>query len=184
MTDLVSLDVRSAKRTDKPLLEDMMQHYLEGFASFETIQQDAIGKYVYPYLKHYWEDPNRYPFLFRVAGEPAGFALLRFEADPITGQGIMHLAEFFVAPRFRRTGIGTEAARRLWDLFPGRWSVRVLTSNKPAYPFWKQVISHYTAQGYNEQAPFEVVGGAITFTFMSATDTDLPDDIDPELFDF
>ena len=179
-----ALDIRSAKIADKPLLAGLMQQYLAEFATFETVEQDADGNYVYPYLDHYWGDPNRYPFLFHIADAPAGFALLRFEADPVTGQAVMHVAEFFVLPAFRRRGIGAWAAARLWDLFPGQWSLQVLRSNKNAYPFWKQVVSDYTDNNYSEQPPAQAIGGAFTFTFMSATDAELPDDIEPDIFDF
>ena len=184
MTQTASLEVRSAKHADKTELAALMQDYLAEFATFESVQQDADGHYVYPYFDHYWEDPNRYPFLFRVDGESAGFALLRFELDPVNGQGVMHMAEFFVARPYRRRGIGTRAATRLWDLFPGHWRLNVLRSNKNAYPFWRQVIGDYTNNEYVEQAPIEAVGGAFTFSFMSASDADMPDDLDPETVDF
>lgn len=177
------LEVRSAKRAEAPLLATLMQSYLAEFATFETVEKDSDGRYIYPYFDYYWEDPNRYPFLIRVAGEIAGFALLRFEADPLTGESVMHLAEFFIVESFRRRGLGTAAAEYLWNLFPGRWSLGVLKSNRNAYPFWKQAIAGYTGN-YTEQGPAEAIGGAYTFTFMSAVEAELPDDVDPEVFDF
>lgn len=184
MTAPEALGVRSAKRAEVPVMAELMQAYLTEFATFETVAQDADGRYIYPYFEHYWEDPNRYPFLFMDGAEPVGFALLRFEADPLTGQGVMELAEFFVVPARRRSGIGTAAAEKLWDLFPGQWRLSVLTSNRNAQPFWRRVVSEYTEGNYTEQAPTQAVGGAFTFTFASRIDADLPDDIDPELFDF
>lgn len=184
MTDDDRLDIRSAKRSEKPLLANLMQDYLAEFDTFDSVEQDADGQYRYPYFNHYWEDPNRYPFLIREAGEIAGFALLRYEADPLTGKGVMQVAEFFVTKPFRRRGIGAAAATRLWDLFPGEWSLMVLASNKNAYPFWKQVIGDYTGGNYTEQAPQRAIGGAFTFTFASATDAELPDDTDPDVYDF
>lgn len=178
------LDVRSAKQAEKPLLAALMQDYLAEFDTFDSVERNADGSYSYPYLDHYWQDPNRYPFLFRVDDELAGFALIRFEADPLTGQGVMHLAEFFVTKPFRRQGVGTAAAIRLWDLFPGKWSLMVLASNKNAYPFWQQAVGNYSRGNYTEQRPQQAIGGAYTFTFMSETDADLPDDIDPEIYDF
>lgn len=176
-------EVRSARKNEATILDQLMQSYLAEFATFESVETDASGRYVYPFLSHYWEDPNRYPFLIRVDGDIAGFALVRFEVDVGTGREALDLAEFFVLPAFRRNRVGTAAARHLFDLFPGRWHVRVLKSNKNAQPFWRRVISEYTGQNYNEQAPGTAIGGNYTYTFLSATDADLPDDLD-DLIDY
>ncbi|MEX1236798.1 MAG: GNAT family N-acetyltransferase [Pseudomonadales bacterium] len=179
----MNLDIRSARKREAEILDHLMQSYLAEFATFESVETDQTGRYVYPFLSHYWEDPNRYPFLIRCDGDIAGFALLRFEVDPVAGREAMELAEFFVLPQFRRSRVGTAAARHLFDLFPGRWNVRVLKSNRNAYPFWRQVISDYTGNHYNEQPPGTAVGGNYTFTFQSATDADMPDDLD-DLVDY
>ncbi len=181
---MTQLDVRSAKRADKARLGELLQEYLAEFATFEHIEQHDDGSYVYPYFDHYWEDPNRYPFLFRQGDAPAGFALLRFDIDPATGRESMEMAEFYIRPDFRRSGAGRAAATQLWELFPGRWIVRVLKSNKNAYPFWKTVIAAYTEGRYEEQAPATAIGGAFTFTFESATDAEIPDDLDIDFLDY
>lgn len=178
-----TLEIRSAKKSEKGIVEALMQDYMAEFATFEPVEQDADGKYVYPYLPHYWGDPNRYPFLIRVGEDIAGFALLRFEANPLDGQGEMEMAEFYVTPPFRRSAVGTRTAVHLWNLFPGKWVVRVLKSNKNAYPFWKRAIDDYTGGQYQEQAPAQAIGGFISFTFESATDASLPDNIEPDLLD-
>lgn len=175
--------VRSAKRAQAPQLAELLQDYLREFATFESVDQDESGQYVYPYLAHYWEDPNRYPFLFWLDERPVGFALLRHDMDPSTGRQVMDLAEFFVIPDVRRSGLGQAAAHRLWDLFPGPWTLRVLRSNKNAQPFWRKVISRYTGSRYHEQPPEGFAGGFYTFTFTSGSDLDLPDDISPDFID-
>ncbi|MDZ7686141.1 MAG: GNAT family N-acetyltransferase [Gammaproteobacteria bacterium] len=117
--------VTSAKVREQDRLFGLLQDYLAEFDEFEDVEKNEDGTYVYPFLPHYWEDPNRYPFLFRADDELAGFALLRFEVDPASGYESMDMAEFYVVPNYRRNGYGREAARRWWDLFPGRWIVRV-----------------------------------------------------------
>ncbi|MCB1694094.1 MAG: GNAT family N-acetyltransferase [Pseudomonadales bacterium] len=176
--------VSSAKAGERQVVAALMQDYLAEFATFDYVEQDADGRYVYPYLPHYWEDPHRYPFLLRVDDEIAGFALTRLEADPANGRMVMDMAEFYVVPAYRRRGVGDAAARRLWDLFPGNWSVRVLASNKGAYPFWKQAISSYTDNQFREESPQRPVGGIYTFTFATGTDVDIPDDLEPDFLDY
>lgn len=176
--------IRPARFADKPAVAAMLQPYLAGFAEFEHVEQDSDGRYVYPYLDFYWEDPNRYPFLLLAGDDTAGFALCRFDIDPLTGHDHMEIAEFFVDPGFRRQGIGGEAATRLWNLFPGRWMVRVLKSNLPAIPFWQQTIADYTKGRFTEQPPTTAVGGAITFTFESATRAEMPEGVEQDYLDF
>lgn len=184
MNRAVTPQVTSAKKAEAPLLETLIQEYLAEFARFEAVEQDDSGRYVYPYLPHYWEDPNRYPFLFRLQDQVVGFALLRFEVDPVVGNERMELAEFFVREPFRRRGMGTRVAEHLWNLFPGRWVVRVLRSNRNAYPFWQQAIDRYTGAKFNESPPETAVGGAYTFTFESRASPEMPDDVEPDILDY
>ncbi|MEX2488477.1 MAG: GNAT family N-acetyltransferase [Pseudomonadales bacterium] len=166
----MKVDVRSAKQHEAPIVDNLLQLYLYDFSRFEDIKQGEDGRYRYPYLAHYWEDPARYPFLFRVDGKLAGFALLRLDADPVTGQQSMDVTEFFVSGPYRRRGIGAQAAQRLWDLFPGQWHVRVLKWNDAAYHFWKQVIGEYTHSRFNERVDDGITRTTV-FVFHSGADS-------------
>jgi predicted acetyltransferase len=57
----------------------------------------------------------------------------------------LDIAEFFVARRYRRSSVGRAAAFQLWDRMPGRWIVRVSEGNHRGLPFWRKVVSEYTA---------------------------------------
>jgi predicted acetyltransferase len=142
--------IREAKNQEQPVIKNLMQLYLHDFSEFADVEIQDDASYDYPYLKHYWQDPDRFPFLIRLDGNLAGFALVRKEVTPDTGQPLTSLAEFFVLRRLRRLGIGRRAATKLWDLLPGSWVIEVLESNKEAYPFWKQVISAYTREEFEE----------------------------------
>ena len=50
------------------------------------------------------------------------------------------LAEFFILKRYRRTGVGRQAARALFDRFRGRWQLSILARNAPAIAFWRRVL--------------------------------------------
>jgi len=170
----MSVDVRSAKQHEASILENLLQLYVHDFSEFEEIYPGADGRYAYPYLAHYWEDPGRYPFLIRVDNNLAGFALLRLDSDPVTGQQAMDVAEFFVLRTYRRHGVGARAARKLWDLFPGQWHVRVLNSNEAAYHFWKTIIGEYTNSRFSESVT-DTAGRTTVFVFQSETDSEMPD---------
>ena len=52
--------------------------------------------------------------------------------------------------KYRKEGIGKQAAFYLFDLFPGTWEVAELETNLPAQIFWRKVISEYTDNNYLE----------------------------------
>ena len=61
------------------------------------------------------------------------------------------MAEFFVMSKYRRRGVGSEAARFAFDRFPGRWEVREMAANTPAQAFWRRVIGDYTGDNFTER---------------------------------
>lgn len=180
----MKLEVASAKKKEAHIVDNLLQLYLHDFSEFEPDEIGADGRFDYPYLQHYWDDPDRYPFLFRVDGHLAGFALLRFEADPLTGRHVMDMAEFFIMRRYRDKGVGEQAAVYLWDLFPGQWQVRVLKSNERALGFWRHIIARYTDDAFAEHRGEGALANAIEFTFRSRGNTDMPDEPGMDALDY
>lgn len=109
-------------------IRDMMAPYLR--------ELTTGGLTVYPQLGLYWEDADRIPYLVRVAGEDAGFALVR--RHPCTD--FREMAEFYIAPAHRRQGVGRMAAQVLFARYPGWWHLQILDGNTGAQAFWRRVI--------------------------------------------
>jgi predicted acetyltransferase len=88
-----------------------------------------------------------FPFLIRVDGHPAGFALVkRLSEAPAT----FDMGEFFVARQHRRQGIGRWVATELFDAFGGSWEVREMPENASARHFWRRIIADYTNGAFTE----------------------------------
>jgi predicted acetyltransferase len=94
------------------------------------------GPLHYPYLALYWQDRQRLPYLIRVNGDDAGFALVREHPE----QRFHEMAEFYVRPQYRRHRVGRHAARALFAGHPGWWHLQVLDDNAPAQAFWAAAI--------------------------------------------
>ncbi len=184
--DDMEVTIRSAKKSEAGILANLLPLYMHDFSEFDDVAIAETGKFEYPYLDHYWQDPDRYPFLIYADNNLAGFILIRFEADPLDGAGQMDVAEFFVLRGYRRHKVGSAAAILIWDLFPGRWQVRVLESNKGALPFWEQLIASYSVNHYNRQVSSGGMNlrAEIAFTFNSRTEDDIPPDVDMENVDY
>jgi predicted acetyltransferase len=143
----MSLVVIEAAEHQRPVLRRLVELYRYDFSELDGADVDPHGEYGYRYLDHYWTDPTRHPFVFQVGGHWAGFALVH--------EGSPHdMAEFFVMRKYRRQGLGRQAAVELFGRFPGRWQVRQLLVNEAATAFWKEVIPYPFAQGLT---PDEVV---------------------------
>jgi predicted acetyltransferase len=52
--------------------------------------------------------------------------------------------------KYRRLKIGTDVARRVFAMFPGKWEVSQEVLNLPAQTFWRKTIADCTAGDYTE----------------------------------
>ena len=59
--------------------------------------------------------------------------------------------EFFVMRKYRRIGVGSAFATRLFDMFPGRWEVAEVAPNTNGAAFWRAVIGKYTDGHFEER---------------------------------
>jgi predicted acetyltransferase len=87
-------------------------------------------------------------WLVRADGRPAGFTII-LRADTNLPEGVdIELMDFYITPKYRRQGVGVQAARAAFDLYHGRWVVYQLERNLAARAFWQQVIGDYTGGAY------------------------------------
>jgi predicted acetyltransferase len=86
--------IKTADIKDKPLIYSMLQDYLRDLTQFETIPLNESGEYEYQYLKYYWTENIRYPYLLYCNEDISGFALVRKE------EKFFSMAEFSVLPNF------------------------------------------------------------------------------------
>lgn len=95
----------------------------------------------------YWQ-PNCYPFIIRMDGELAGFALInKIGSAPEVD---WNMGEFFIVGKFQGKGIGRQVAFELFNMFPGKWEVMQMPPNLPAIKFWKKVVAEYTSDQFIE----------------------------------
>jgi predicted acetyltransferase len=144
----MNVGILPASLADKPVLRNLLELCQHDYSEYNHDDVDEHGLFGYKYLDQYWTEAERYPFLIRVDGRLAGFVLVRrVEEDPVT----YSIAEFFVMRKYRRQGIGGQAARFIFDRFPGRWQIEQEADNLPAQNFWRHVIAEYTQENFTEQ---------------------------------
>ena len=126
--------IKKADIKDKSLIYSMLQNYLRDLTQFETIPLNESGEYEYQYLKYYWTENNRYPYLFYCGEDVAGFALVRKE------ENFFSMAEFTVLPDCRRKGRGTSCATEVIQQHPGKWHIEYNINNTAGKNFWNKLI--------------------------------------------
>jgi predicted acetyltransferase len=162
------LEIIPAAPEQAPILANLLELYAHDFSEFYPIHLGEDGKFGYRALPLYWSERDRYPFLIRLDGKPAGPVLVQKSAA-VSGDGaVWDIAEFFVVRGCRRRGVGTRVAHEVWRRFPGPWKVRVMQANVSANHFWEEAIS--TFLGKPVQAASVEQGGAPwnVFSFESA----------------
>lgn len=140
----VDVLVEPAVREEKVIVRRLLELYSHDFSEFDGRDLDPHGEYGYDYLDPYWTDEGRWPFLFRVGGHLAGFALVRRAGEPY------EMAEFFVVRKYRRVGVGAAAAIAVIGRFPGDWHIHQLTANTAAHAFWRRVVDGLTGGSFAE----------------------------------
>lgn len=138
-----SLELIPATPEQQPILANLFQLYAHDFSGFYDVELGPDGRYIYTPLPLYWSEPTRHPFLIKVDGELAGFALVKRGSEVSGDSAVWDLAEFFVIRKHRRRGVGTRIAHQVWKQFPGPWQVRVLQLNDSAKPFWARAIAQF-----------------------------------------
>ncbi|GIN59684.1 GNAT family N-acetyltransferase [Lederbergia ruris] len=147
----MDVQIEKASLEQKVVLRHLLELYKYDFSEFDPEDVNDQGLYGYKYFEQYWTEPSRFPFLIKVNGSYAGFALVR----EITQEGenpasYFSMAEFFVMKKYRKSGVGKQTAFYLFDTFSGTWEVAEMKENVPAQKFWRKIISEYTNDNYQE----------------------------------
>lgn len=146
----MNIEITPASVNERPILRQLMELYQYDFSEFDNADLGPTGLYDYPYLDHYWVEPERTPFLVRVEGNLAGFVLVA-RYNYLTGlKDTWVIAEFFIMRKYRRKGIGEYVARFIFTQFPGAWQVGEIFENTVAISFWHSIISRYTQGDFRE----------------------------------
>lgn len=136
-------------------LENLLELYIHDFSEFVSVDVREDGRFGYPDLPLYWREPRRRPFLARIEGKLAGFALVTQGRGMSEDSEVWDMVDFFILRRYRHRGVGAELAEKIWRLHPGKWQIRVRWNNLPALKFWESAIAKFTESPATSQN-FEV----------------------------
>lgn len=142
-----------ASLSDYPIIQNMARFYAYDISRYCGLAYDGWefpkdGLYECLDFKKHFERQNNHAFLIKVHDELAGFALIdQLEALP---EANWNMGQFFIVAKFQQSGIGTKAAKQLFQRFQGEWSIGAIPQNVRAAKFWRKVISEYTQNRFQE----------------------------------
>jgi predicted acetyltransferase len=138
---------------DARVLANLFELYLHDMSeTFPQLVLGADGRFGYAHLPAYFAEPERrFPLWIRRGGELAGFALAMRGSPATDDPAHLDVAEFFVLRRYRRTGVGRDAAFALFDRIRGHWVVRVSTGNPRGSAFWPGVVADYSGGAFTSR---------------------------------
>ena len=146
----MQVSVHPLEADQVPVLRNLCQFYAYDFAELAGWDVPASGRFDDDIVEGCEPGGARHAFLLRVDGALAGFAIVDscscLDGDP----AVFDMAEFFVARRYRRRGVGAAAAAAVLARFPGRWEIRQTTSNPGATAFWREVARRVATAGFDE----------------------------------
>ena len=134
-----------ARPEQQPAIENMFQLYTHDFSEQWWDRADGElredGRFAPYNLDPYWKEPGRIPLVLRLEERLVGFALLDDRSHTASGALDRNMAEFFIARKHRRSGVGTAAAQAIFSAYPGRWEADVARRNAGALAFWRNAIA-------------------------------------------
>lgn len=149
----MNIEIVPAARRRQSCVEELMQFYFYDMTSWAPLAFTPEGRFQTPCVEAYFTRPDHHPFLVRVDGDLAGFALVN---NVVTSPESDHnMGQFFIARRHQRRGVGRHVAMEVFDRFPGAWEVYQVRENERAIEFWRCVVGAYTGGEYQE-APVRI----------------------------
>ena len=122
--------------------EEMREHlykYLKELLKYDkSIKIDEFNNPEYKYFPYYFQDDDRYPFMFYIDDAVSGLALVRKIKNKHH-----EIAEFYVLKEYRKDNNSMYFAARIASMFEGVIEFSSVENNKRAVAFWDKFSSRF-----------------------------------------
>jgi predicted acetyltransferase len=123
-------------------IENLMQFYNYDLSEWYPIDFASHGLYALRPKQPYWSKSTVVPYVVRVGGHLAGFAVV--DEEVVDAESNYNMGYFFIARRYRGLGLGLHLAKSVVRRHIGRWEVYHLEKNAAAKRFWSKAIASIT----------------------------------------
>jgi len=159
--------LRPITQDDKQILANLTEKYeYEGSHIHGELADDFDERGLY--CRYYDKivsctDERRWGYFIEVDGKLAGFALVNNYSEPGDPEYDFYFADFFVALKYRRYGVGKSAFFQVLDKHKGRWKTGRHPKNIPSANFLAKHIDEYTNGKFEfiEEYPMFTYNGGV-----------------------
>ena len=145
-----SLSVKKVVDITKPPFWHLQQLYEFEFSKVTRTEVNENGFYCQQSLIGSWSSHGFDAYLFYYNRLPIGFCVVNLSSMIDFDKQIRDIAEFFIMPLYRRSGLGSYCAQKIFSLYQTTWEVRQLSQLNDARNFWLTVIRDYTDDNFQE----------------------------------
>lgn len=148
------MEIVKVEKEDSRILENLASIYLSDMSEIaDFLKPEADGSYKYKNLHYYWQKKELSAHFIKHDTGIIGFILSnRTPYVPDDCQISIH--EFFILRQFRRKGLGREAIKKIFAMFPGDYFIAQLETNTPAIEFWHSIYEYLKIK-YDEREEVE-----------------------------
>jgi predicted acetyltransferase len=137
------------KLDHKKELEELLIEYFNEIDN-SRVKGDSTNELNYPFFDLYWKDEKRQPFFIEYNNKNIGFALINDWVLNKQFNAKYSIAEFYIKPEYRRSGIGSKIVQELFTRFKGKWEIKQSSTNLIAIDFWRNCIDRFSKSKYEE----------------------------------
>jgi len=140
--------IKIATKNEKEILRNILYEYLTELSQFDpSVKFDKNKVPIYNWFNSYFEDNDRFPFLFLIENKIIGFSLIReLEINSY------ELAEFYIQPCNRKDNNSMWFAINLAKMFSGKLTLSAIKTNKRAIKFWNKFIKNFEQHSFEESS--------------------------------
>lgn len=134
----MKIEIKIADADEINILANLLEKYEYEFSQYDRRPFNNQGLYDYKYLKNYWLEDSRFPYLIYADDSLAGFALINKIAE-CNKKCDWSVAEFFVGYLYRRRGVATQAMNQIFSKHKGYWHIKYHNKNLASVEFWNKL---------------------------------------------
>ena len=145
--------LEKVNKNEKEILYKLLQYSLfeESLTDLNEMNQEA--EFEYKWFDLYFDkssenDRKAYFIKDEKKEKLLGFVMVNSYLEKDKTKNGYSIAEFMVIPKYRKKGIGRNAALQIFDMYKGYWEVKPSYGSESAFLFWENVISKYTNNEY------------------------------------
>ena len=125
---------------NKLVFDQMFEDYLEELNDYFYIPSDDNNRRGDEWLQYYYESSFHEGYLLQDDNQFIGFCLICNTTFNLKDDRLF-LSEFYISKNNRKNHYGKHFAKKVFNLYPGKWELSVHPKNLISIKFWDNVIN-------------------------------------------